>query len=76
MMALTKSVLEAAREETVAERLENGKPAPSGGNSRNGTGAETVPAVAVRIEVPRDRDGAVGDFAFRITLQTHSDPHQ
>lgn len=72
-MALTKSVLEAAREETVADRVENGKPAPSGGNSRNGT-AETVPAVAVRIEVPRD--GAVGDFAFRITLQTHSDPLQ
>jgi hypothetical protein len=73
-MALTKSVLEAAREETVADRVENGKPAPSGGNSRNGTGAETVPAVAVRIEVPRD--GAVGDFAFRITLQTHSDLFQ
>jgi len=60
---LTKTVIEAALDEELAEHLGYDKHDPAGrnrGNSRNGTRSKTVltPAAGqVQIEVPRDRDG-------------------
>src|SRR3954454_23133116 len=64
LKALTKTVLEAALDEEMAEHLGYDKHAPEGrnlGNSRNGTRAKTVLTDScgeVEIEVPRDRDGS------------------
>jgi transposase-like protein len=64
LKALTKTVLEAALDEEMAEHLGYDKHAAEGrnlGNSRNGTRAKTVLTDAcgeVEIEVPRDRDGS------------------
>jgi transposase-like protein len=62
LKALTKTVIEAALDEEMAEHLGYDKHDPMGrnrGNSRNGTRAKTVLTEAagqVEIEVPRDRD--------------------
>ena len=62
--ALTKTVIETALDEEMAEHLGYDKHDPMGrnrGNSRNGTRAKTVLTEAagqVEIEVPRDRDGS------------------
>ena len=61
---LTRTVLETALEEEMADHLGYDKHDPAGrdgGNSRNGTREKTVisdAAGAVTIEVPRDRDGS------------------
>ena len=63
LKALTKTVIETALDEEMAEHLGYDKHDPAGrnrGNSRNGTRAKTVLSDAagpVPIEVPRDRDG-------------------
>ena len=62
--ALTKTVLETALDEEMAEHVGYDKHAPEGrdrGNSRNGTRSKTVLTDScgeVEIEVPRDRDGS------------------
>jgi transposase-like protein len=64
LKALTKTVLETALDEEMAEHLGYDKHAVAGrngGNSRNGTRAKTVltdNVGPVTIEVPRDRDGS------------------
>ena len=64
MRALTRSVLETALDEELAEHLGYDKHDPAGyntGNSRNGARPKTVITDAVgpvTIEVPRDRDGS------------------
>jgi transposase-like protein len=64
MRALTRSVLETALDEELAEHFGYDKHDPIGyntGNSRNGTRPKTVLTDAVgsvTIEVPRDRDGS------------------
>jgi transposase-like protein len=64
MRALTRSVLETALDEELAEHLGYDKHDPAGyntGNSRNGTRTTTVLTDAVgpvTIEVPRDREGS------------------
>ena len=63
LKALTKTVLETALEEELAEHLGYDKHDPAGrnrGNSRNGKRAKTVltDSGEVAIEVPRDRDGS------------------
>ena len=63
LKALTKTVLETALEEEMAEHLGYDKHDPLGrnrGNSRNGKRAKTVltDSGEVAIEVPRDRDGS------------------
>ena len=61
---LTRTVLETALEEEMADHLGYDKHDPAGrdgGNSRNGTREKTViseVAGAVTIDVPRDRDGS------------------
>lgn len=61
---LTKTVIEAALEEEMADHLGYDKHDPmgrNGGNSRNGTRSKTVISDAcgpVEIDVPRDRDGS------------------
>ena len=63
LKALTKTVLETALEEEMAEHLGYDKHDPLGrnrGNSRNGKRAKTVltDSGEVAVEVPRDRDGS------------------
>jgi putative transposase len=63
LKALTKTVLETALEEEMAEHLGFDRHDPAGrnwGNSRNGERAKTVltDSGEVAIEVPRDRDGS------------------
>ena len=64
LKALTKTVIETALDEEMAEHLGYDKHDPMGrnrANSRNGTRAKTVLTEAagqVEIEVPRDRDGS------------------
>jgi putative transposase len=64
LKALTKTVLETALDEEMAEHVGYDKHAPEGrnrGNSRNGTRSKTVLTDScgeVEIEVPRDRDGS------------------
>jgi putative transposase len=63
LKALTKTVLETALEEEMAEHLGYDKHDPVGrnrGNSRNGRRAKTVltDSGEVAVEVPRDRDGS------------------
>ena len=63
LKALTKTVLETALEEEMAEHLGYDKHDPVGrnrGNSRNGKRAKTVltDSGEVAVEVPRDRDGS------------------
>ena len=64
LKALTKTVIETALDEEMAEHLGYDKHDPGGrgsGNSRNGTRAKTVltdNVGPVQIEVPRDRDGS------------------
>ena len=63
LKALTKTVIETALEEEIAEHLGYDKHDPAGrnrGNSRNGKRAKTVltDSGEVAIEVPRDRDGS------------------
>jgi putative transposase len=63
LKALTKTVLETALEEEMAEHLGYDKHDPAGrnrGNSRNGKRAKTVltDSGEVAVEVPRDRDGS------------------
>jgi len=63
LKALTKTVLETALEEEIAEHLGYDKHDPVGrnrGNSRNGRRAKTVltDSGEVAVEVPRDRDGS------------------
>jgi hypothetical protein len=63
LKALTKTVLETALEEELAEHLGYDKHDPLGrnrGNSRNGKRAKTVltDSGEVAVEVPRDRDGS------------------
>jgi putative transposase len=64
LKALTKTVIETALEEEMADHLGYDKHEPVGrnrGNSRNGTRSKTVltdAAGEVDIEVPRDRDGS------------------
>jgi putative transposase len=63
LKALTKTVLETALEEELAEHLGYDNHDPAGrnrGNSRNGKSARTVltDSGEVAIEVPRDRDGS------------------
>jgi putative transposase len=64
LKALTKSVIETALDEEMAEHLGYDKHAPEGrnrGNSRNGSRSKTVltdNAGEVEIEVPRDRDSS------------------
>jgi putative transposase len=63
LKALTKTVLETALEEEMAEHLGYDRHDPVGrnrGNSRNGERAKTVltDSGEVAIEVPRDRDGS------------------
>ena len=63
LKALTKTVLETALEEEMAEHLGYDRHDPVGrnrGNSRNGKRAKTVltDSGAVAVEVPRDRDGS------------------
>src|SRR5215218_10428354 len=63
LKSITKTVLESALEEEMAEHVGYDKPAVEGrnhANSRNGTRAKTVltdNAGPVQIEVPRDREG-------------------
>jgi putative transposase len=63
LKTITKSVLESALEQELAEHLGYDKHAAegrNGGNSRNGNRTKTVLTEAageVRVEVPRDRDG-------------------
>lgn len=68
----TRSVLETALDEEMAERLGRAKHRKSkdgrAANTRNGTTAETVAADSVgpvRIEVPRDRDGSFEPVVVR-----------
>src|SRR5918993_4334271 len=63
LKALTKTVLETALEEEMAEHLGYDKHDPAGrnrGNSRNGKRAKTVltDSGEVAVEVPRDREGS------------------
>jgi putative transposase len=63
LKALTKTVIETALEEEMAEHLGYDKHDPVGrnrGNSRNGRRARTVltDSGEVAVEVPRDRDGS------------------
>jgi putative transposase len=64
LKALTKTVIEAALDEEMAEHLGYDKHAPEGrnrGNSRNGKRSKTVLTDAcgeVEVEVPRDREGS------------------
>ena len=64
LQALTKTVIETALDEEMAEHLGYDKHDPAGrgsGNSRNGTQTKTVLTETVgplAIEVPRDRDGS------------------
>ena len=63
LKALTKTVIETALDEEMAEHLGYDKHDPAGrnrGNSRNGRRAKTVftDSGEVEIEVPRDRDGS------------------
>src|SRR5215213_3162501 len=63
LKALTKTVIETALEEEIAEHLGYDKHDPLGrnrGNSRNGKRAKTVltDSGEVAVEVPRDRDGS------------------
>jgi len=71
MRALTRSVLETALDEELAEHLGYDKHDPAGyntGNSRNGTRPKTVLTDAVgpvTIQVPRDREGTFSPVIVR-----------
>ena len=71
LKALTKTVIETALDEEMAEHLGYDKHDPMGrnrGNSRNGTRAKTVLTEAageVEIEVPRDRDASFEPVVVR-----------
>jgi putative transposase len=68
LKALTKTVLETALNEEMAEHLGYDKHDPAGrnrGNSRNGKRPKTVLTDSGEVEVPRDRDGSFDPVIVR-----------
>ncbi len=71
LKALTKTVIETALDEEMAEHLGYDRHDPAGrgsGNSRNGTRLKTVltdNVGRVQVEVPRDRDGSIDPVMLR-----------